>query len=88
MKFEHEVGDRVVIEVTGRVIVRQENERGQKYLVQPDDNRAAVIHAPAEHVFAEDDGSEPTEANVVRFPRPPLPASLAQYVDVANEEVA
>ncbi len=53
--FSHEVGDSVVVEVAGKVVVRQETEHGFKYIVQPHNPRAAAVHASPEYVFPEDD---------------------------------
>ena len=66
-RFEHEIGARVVVELSGKVIARHENERGSKYIVEPDDKRLPVVHAHPQFVFADDDIQPAT--NVVRFPR-------------------
>lgn len=62
-KFLFGVGERVLVEVTGTVKVRQETEFGLKYIVEPDNPKATAVHASPEYVFPldEDDG-EPTEA--------------------------
>lgn len=81
--FQFSVGDRVVVEVTGTVKVVQESEYGKKYIVQPDNPHAASVHASPEYVFPEDDDNEPAGAEVIRFPKPPLPEDLAHYCDGA-----
>jgi hypothetical protein len=78
--FQHKVGDRVVVEVSGTVVVRQENRWGKKYIIQPDRPGAESVHASPEYVFPED-GDEPTEATVIPLRRGPLPAALASLVD-------
>ncbi len=62
--FVFEVGDSVVVEVAGKVVVRQETEHGFKYIVQPHNLRAAAVHASPEYVFPEDDDEEPVTGAV------------------------
>ena len=69
--FEFNLGDRVVIEVSGRVVEQRSNPRGALYVVQPDNPRLPRVHAPAETVFGPDDDSEPA-AVVVPFPVPAI----------------
>jgi hypothetical protein len=49
-EFQFNISDRVVVEVTGTVKVRQETEYGLKYIVQPDNPRAAAVHTSPEYV--------------------------------------
>jgi hypothetical protein len=65
--FIFKIGDRVVVEVTGTVMVRQETQYGLKYIVQPDNPRAAAVHTSPEYVYADDPDEEP-QSNVVPFP--------------------
>ena len=58
------IGDRVVVEVTGTIEVAQKSRRGVKYIIQPDDPRAASIHASPEYVFPEDNDGEPVEGTI------------------------
>jgi hypothetical protein len=68
--FEHRLGAKVVVEVSGRVVVRQESERGLKYIIQPHDKRATAIHASPEFVFAEDgEASDPPHINITHAGR-------------------
>jgi hypothetical protein len=59
--FRFNIGDRVVVEVIGTVKVRQETEYGLKYIIQPDNPRAAAVHTSPEYVFPfdEDGDGEP-----------------------------
>jgi hypothetical protein len=57
--FVFEVGDSVVVEVAGKIVVRQETEHGFKYIVQPHNPRAAAVHASPKYVFPEDDDADP-----------------------------
>lgn len=65
--FEFAIGERVVVEVTGTVVVRQESNRGLKYIIQPEDHRLQSVHAEPEIVFRADDAE--VISNVVAFPR-------------------
>lgn len=65
-EFTFNVGDRVVVEVTGTVMVRQETQYGLKYIIQPHNPRAAAVHTSPEYVFPVDpDEDEPVEAAAV-----------------------
>jgi hypothetical protein len=57
--FTFNIGDRVVVEVTGTVMVRQETQYGLKYIVQPDNPRAAAVHTSPDYVFEVDEDPEP-----------------------------
>jgi hypothetical protein len=53
------IGDRVVVEVAGHIVVTNTEGPVTKYAVQPDDPRAAVFLASSEYVFPEDDDGDP-----------------------------
>ena len=64
-EFEFDLGDRVVIEVTGTVVQYQKNiAKGIKYLVRPDDDHLPIVHAHPTMIFPEDDGPEIATAAV------------------------
>lgn len=79
-ELEFKIGSHVVVEVAGVVKVRQETERGWKYIVQPYDSRASAIHAEPQFVFPPDDSAD-AGAEVIPFPRHPLPSVLAEMVE-------
>lgn len=64
--LEFEIGDRVLVEVVGRVVVRQEFEGGAKYIIQPLNHKIPAIHASPEIVFAPDN-DEPTGAEIIHL---------------------